>query len=621
MPSKLIPLLRSGMWTALAAVLVYLAARGGANLLFDQSFWSPAHPTDLALHLLLALLLSTIFARRWSFALTFGVLTLLLHLGHAAKMASLGGPLSPDDYFAFKAFLGIAEPWQRNLVLGGGLLILLTLLHGFGWKQPRRIVAALILVTLGAGLVKSPQPLLAWMDGHFGHVEWDPAGNFNRRGPTVHSLQEVARFFSSSQPLPCADAVAAALPTHTLVEGLTKPGEARNLHVIVLESFWDVGQLKAALSEDPLPEDFRALWGQTGESRILSPVFGGYTANAEFEALCGFPVTENSVRFERNLTRQVPCLPAVLGESGYTSVASHPNIPVFWNRHNVYQRIGFERFWAGGDFSYDDMNGGFLSDRSLYRQVLDKIDPLLDGEKPLFNYVLTFFGHLPYPLSADRPQLFTSQSAFADVGAYASTLHYKARDLMDFLAELRERDPNGLIVVFGDHLPVLGGLGAYVESGLIAAERADFTPEMYLTLAATPLIIIDGKNGPVPLGNLPMYRLPSLILSLLGNGSRTLFDYTAAPEGMQIRPLVGMNLNLLGDQVEVCKDDSWSESCETSASWLERVRVLAADLFIGEQHALLPVSAPVAPESIAGEAPVAEPDVEVSPSRPDGRDS
>ncbi len=617
MPSSLLSLLRGGTSTAMIAVLIYFSSVFCAGLLFDQKFWTPARPADLTLHLLLALLLSTIFSRRWSFALTFGAFTLLLHLGHAAKMASLGGPLSPDDYFAFKAFISIAEPWQRNLVLGGGALILLTLLSGFGWRQPRRLLAAMVLLALGVGLTKSPQPLLAWMDRQFGHVEWDPAGNFQRRGPTVHSLQEITRFLATSQPIPRADEVAAALPSRVTPDGLTKPGVARNLHVIVLESFWDAGQLKAALSEDPLPEDFRALWGQTGESRILSPVFGGYTANAEFEALCGFPVTEPSVRFERNLTRQVACLPAVLGQDGYASVASHPNIPVFWNRNNVYQRIGFERFWAGADFTYDDMNGGFLSDRSLYRQVLEKIDPLLEGDKPLFNYVLTFFGHLPYPLSSDRPPIFESKSAHPDVAAYASTLHYKARDLMEFLAALRERDPEGLIVVFGDHLPVLGGLGAYVESGLVAAERADYTPDMYLTLAATPLIIIDGKNGPVPLGNLPMYRLPSLILTLLGNGSRTLFDFTASPEGMQVRPLVGMNLNLLGDRVEVCQDGSASESCEVSASWLDRVRVLAADLFIGDQHAL----APSVPETIGGEASAVELEAEVSAPRADGRDS
>ena len=70
----------------------------------------------------------------------------------------------------------------------------------------------------------------------------------------------------------------------------------RNVHLIVLESFWDPMALsKAGFSADPLDPAFRRLWAETGNSQVLSPVFGGYTANAEFETLCGFPVTEDAV--------------------------------------------------------------------------------------------------------------------------------------------------------------------------------------------------------------------------------------------------------------------------------------------------------------------------------------
>jgi len=61
--------------------------------------------------------------------------------------------------------------------------------------------------------------------------------------------------------------------------------------------------VSAGLSEDPLDPRFRALWQAAGNPHILSPVYGGYTANAEFEALCGFPVIADAVFFESRLRR------------------------------------------------------------------------------------------------------------------------------------------------------------------------------------------------------------------------------------------------------------------------------------------------------------------------------
>ena len=73
--------------------------------------------------------------------------------------------------------------------------------------------------------------------------------------------------------------------------------EPRNVHIVLLESFWDPALLKRAnYNRDPLAPGFRRLWERADHSQALSPVFGGYTANAEFEILCGFPVVEDQVK-------------------------------------------------------------------------------------------------------------------------------------------------------------------------------------------------------------------------------------------------------------------------------------------------------------------------------------
>ncbi len=67
---------------------------------------------------------------------------------------------------------------------------------------------------------------------------------------------------------------------------------------------------------------------------------------------------------------------------------------------------------------------------------------------------------------------------------------------MTFLDQLRQRDPDGIIVVFGDHLPFLGeNFAGYVDSGVLAPNRSDFTPAMFKFYVSTPLIIVTEKTG------------------------------------------------------------------------------------------------------------------------------
>ena len=251
-----------------------------------------------------------------------------------------------------------------------------------------------------------------------------------------------------------------------------KPFTPRNIHIVLLESFWDPSELKKAhYEQNPLAPDFRKLWKSAGYSHALVPVFGGYTANSEFEVLCGFPVTKDSVKFERQLLNAVPCLPHLLADKGYRTVVSHPNVPVFWNRINAYRNIGFQTYWSKQDFLLDDMNREFLSDASLYRQVMEKISGSLDTKQPILDYIVTYFGHWNYPLSESRPNKVSSRSKVEEVSTYANTVYYKSRELMAFLDQLRQRDPDGIIVAFGDHLPYLGEIlrlcgfrGAFFQS-------------------------------------------------------------------------------------------------------------------------------------------------------------
>lgn len=574
----------------------YLAAQ----TLIDVSLQVRPEPealrSDLLAHLLVGTLLFSMSSSLVRFMIGTAALFSALAIGNALKISILGGPLMPDDFLAAKNLFMLLDGWQLvGAVILVGLLVAL-LVWMIAWRRVRTW-GTLAVVALPVGMLMAyAGPTSRALDDHFGNSVWNQRANFDSRGLPVHLLLEGVRSHARREAAPTAAEVSEALVRlgASVPRRFVKVAEngipRRNLHMIVLESFWDPLSLTASeLSADPLDPAFRDLWAAAGHSHALAPVFGGYTANTEFEILCGFPIERDNVFFEGGLRRDAPCLPSHLGDAGYRSFASHPNAAAFWNRVNAYRRIGFDTYWSDGDFTLDDMNKDFLSDASLYRQVLDRLGAQLQGPAPVFNYILTYFGHLPYPLNAQRPSVIDAAEGHETVAAYANTLYYKSRELMDFLRELRQQDPEGLIVLFGDHPPALGNqFGGFRESGLLASTRADFTDEMFRTLVATPLVVIDGPRGVLKVGDLSLYELPGLLLRLLGDDRPSMMALTAAEANAPaVRPLPGMYFIDDGETVTTCRGTEVEPAvCAAPRSWLDALRVIGRDIFTGAQYAL-----------------------------------
>jgi phosphoglycerol transferase MdoB-like AlkP superfamily enzyme len=570
---------------------LYLLADLLAQWLFQVRIVRIRMLADGGLLLAVSWLLFLASRRLWMFLAAQTLLVAALWIGNAAKIAMLGRPIMPDDVDSVAALVEILGP------LGwAGVVLPLAAIAGLvfanlTWRGWRAKLGLGGLTAMALTLLALPGPIVRWMDGVFGNTIWDQRENYVWRGAGIHSLQETARELAHRRPAPeREDALAAAEQAlaRPWFASFAVPHQPRNIHVIVLESFWDPSLLAAAgYSEPPLDPSFVALWDQTGRSTALSPAFGGQTANAEFESLCGFPVHDFTVKFESGFDNDLPCLPRLLGRRGYRTVASHPNSPGFWNRQTAYRHAGFERFWSSKDFDLDDLNGPFLSDRSLYRQVAERLAAEADG-RPTLSYVMTYYGHWAYDLSPQRPAVLTATSANPLVARYGSVMRHKSRELVEEIERIVAADPDAIVIAFGDHLPALGpSFGGYVESGLLADRFGRFTARQYGVSAATPLIVIDGRRGPLPLGPVPMFELPRLVMDLLGNDRPTLFDLSRAPGDRLYRPLPEATLVYDGDAVaEVCRAGSPTPECRRAADWLTRVELLERDLFEGEAHAL-----------------------------------
>lgn len=574
------------LYSALQAILYQFNIH-----VFASSMW-----LDYLAHLLIGIWLFLLAKTFWRWLIAYTLFIVILQICNALKLVILGSPIMPDDFTAVSNMFHLFGGWRLVVMWLMLVMPFMALLLAIDWSSKRACRVLFVTTLLFTCIFQWSQTTSEWLDDLIGGSVWNQPGNYKERGLLVHVLQESLRNHSRGKvDIAVSDAQAAfsKLSEDQALDNAALIKNPRNVYAILLESFWDPTSLKAAgIDQDPIDPRFRQLWKKTGYSKVMSPVFGGYTANSEFELLCGFPVSVDAVFFEGWLRNDAPCLPRYLANAGYQTIAAHPNYAAFWNRVNAYHRLGFTQYWAQEDFLLDDMNREFLSDASLYRQMWTKIQSDLINKKPIFAHIVTFFGHMDYPLNELRPKIIHVAHDPNMVEAYVNLMYYKSRELMDFVALLQKNDPTAIILMYGDHLPYLGpNYDGYVESGLLTRNKADFTPSMFRTYASTPLIIIDGENNTVRAGDLPIYQLPTLLLKLLGdNGNSFVSLATRTPQPI-IRPLPGITLAVSNNQgpftcVQQIHESSSDPRCESVNDWFNLVLTVAQDVFSGKQYSL-----------------------------------
>src|SRR5262249_13546231 len=120
-----------------------------------------------------------------------------------------------------------------------------------------------------------------------------------------------------------------------------------------------------------------------------------------------------------------------------------------------------------------------------------------------------------------------------------------------------------------------------------------FTPDMYARSTATPLVVIDGKNGPLKLGNMPMYRVGRVLLDLIAYDRPSMLDLALPPaqslRDTVLRPLPGVVVGYRPegfDQAGACPRAQPANEAAEIVAWLKDVKLIAADIFDGRKYAL-----------------------------------
>lgn len=243
-----------------------------------------------------------------------------------------------------------------------------------------------------------------------------------------------------------------------------KPQQYPNIVVVMEESYWDVRQL-----DSQLPQNIAPFFNKNQATRLLSPVFGGGTANVEFEVLTSLNTafSPNEVLYVSKLKKPVYALPFYLNSLGYQTVAMHNNYGYYYNRNKVYPDLGFQKFIslenmvAEKDQEQHINAGGWATDDLIFKSLQDTLKQ--NSEQPKFIYAITVENHPMYDDERYGKQDFKFSQALSEIdrrklSTYtAGTIraNQKLLELQQFLKTLNQPT---ILLVFGDHLPNLQGV-------------------------------------------------------------------------------------------------------------------------------------------------------------------
>lgn len=260
-----------------------------------------------------------------------------------------------------------------------------------------------------------------------------------------------------------------------------KVGNTPDVIVIMNEAWGNFSYLdESYLNADYMPYIHEEVQkGEFRSGKVYVSVFGGNTANTEWEFLTGNSMIfcPNAVPYNQYVIGNIDSVVSHLKENGYTTTAIHPFFASGYSRNQVYQYMGFDEFVSLLDFDdrYDESAfatyisdeeianspEGFyirnkISDEALFQKTIDVYEEKkVDG--PVFIFDVTMQNHGAYEyggyegeISVDFGEDIPGQENFSQ---YLSLVRESDRAFEKLIDYYKTVDRDVIILMFGDHQP------------------------------------------------------------------------------------------------------------------------------------------------------------------------
>ncbi len=290
-----------------------------------------------------------------------------------------------------------------------------------------------------------------------------------------------------------------------------------NIIIIMNESLCDLQSVGEFETNEPYLPFFNSLKEESVSGEILTFGLGGGTSLTEFELLTRssqilLPYT--SVAYMQYIDSDIPTIASTVRnyETPYEVTAMHPAQGINYNRDKNYPFMGFDRFLDLEYFADLESPRGFLDDEQCYDRMMEYFYTT-DENTPQMIFNITIQNHGGFYDTCDigtEPIEITSFEAGYDAERYLTLVKKSDDALENLVAELSECDRPVVLMVFGDHQPLLED--EFYEE--LRGDKKTWTDEDYISRHITPFLIWSnyGNIEPEDLGLTSVNYLSSILL-------------------------------------------------------------------------------------------------------------
>lgn len=236
-----------------------------------------------------------------------------------------------------------------------------------------------------------------------------------------------------------------------------------NLIVIMNESFSDLPAVYGfETNEDGMP-NIHSLKQNTIKGNMMVSVFGGGTANTEFEFLTGNSMAflNQGAPYVQYIKSEHESLASYLKELGYDTIAFHPYGGKNYNRNLVYDYFGFDQFISiEDDLTYNENLRSYMSDKADFENVIDIYErQKQESSNPIFLFNVTMQNHGSYNREKSDVDVTIvpkdKDLQFAQLQEYLSLIKQTDTAFEELKNYFETVDEKTVILMFGDHQPGL----------------------------------------------------------------------------------------------------------------------------------------------------------------------
>ena len=364
--------------------------------------------------------------------------------------------------------------------------------------MPLRLAGCAVCVAalFGYGRLALPNDALYGQTGL--SVPWMPTQSYVAHGVVYPFLRSATSL--TAAPPDGYDEQMAAANLNRFADADIPDEQKVDIIAIMMEAFGDFSTVPGLTFENDPYADLHALMAESYAGQLVANVFAGETVNTERAFLTGYlDPTEN-------FRAPVSSFVWYLKGQGYRTQGSHPGNNWFYNRLNVDQYLGFERYYFYEDrYRWYIKGAQILPDAQFFPTILADHNLAAVGGKPVFSFHVTYQNHGPYPTTAAYDRVYLPWQAGVDeanfniANNYFTGLAETGRQLRALAEKLRGSERPVVLVAFGDHKPWWGDGNSTYKAFGINLDRT--TEEGFYNYFTTPYLIWANDAAKAALGN------------------------------------------------------------------------------------------------------------------------